>query len=85
MGIHSDSVKNILEIKGVEILSNCEVNRKIYGKSVLQLTKNGKAIRAFTSLSDAGRYLGNVNKNRHISEVCNGKRKTAYGYKWKFI
>jgi len=21
----------------------------------------------------------------HIGQVCNGKRKTAYGYKWQYI
>ena len=37
----------------------------------------------YESLTAAGRSL---NKNyKHIGDVCNGKRRTAYGYRWEFI
>lgn len=43
----------------------------------------------FDSISDAVWYLRNNNWSRaldsKISECANGKRHTAYGYKWKFI
>lgn len=42
-------------------------------------------IATFNSLADAGRALGDVQKKKHISKVANGERKTAYGYKWKFV
>ena len=43
-----------------------------------------EVLRIFDSLTEAAHYL---NKNRHtnISACANGKTKTAYGYKWKFI
>lgn len=52
-------------------------------KVVLQLDKNtNEIINRFPSIKAAAR---SINKNHyHISDVCNGKRKTAYGYKWKF-
>ena len=52
-------------------------------KVVLQLDKNtNEIINIFSSIKAAAR---SINKNHcHISEACNGKRKTAYGYKWKF-
>ena len=41
-------------------------------------------IQIFSSLGDAVRFLGKTGKS-HISDACKGKRKTAYGYKWKMI
>jgi hypothetical protein len=37
----------------------------------------------FTNAKVASLYI-NSNSFTHISAVCNGKRKTAYGYNWKF-
>lgn len=46
----------------------------------------------FNSLSEAERWSqttenpnGRVCMHQHISKVCNGKRKTAGGYQWKYI
>lgn len=53
-------------------------------KKVVQLDKNTNEIIAyFESTAEAGRA---INKPRtHISAVCRGERKSAYGYKWKYI
>lgn len=51
-------------------------------KPVLQFTKQGEFITEFDSATDAERYLG-VN-GHHINCCCLGKRKTAYGYRWKY-
>lgn len=53
---------------------------------VMQLDKNTNAIlNVFDSISDACRYLNLTNKCvSHISDVCSGKRKSAYGYKWAY-
>lgn len=52
-------------------------------KKVLQLNSNDEILNEFNSLSDV--------KKKHpdytfqvIWAVCNGKRKSAYGYKWKY-
>jgi group I intron endonuclease len=38
----------------------------------------------FKCAVEAARYLG-VDSGNHISDCCAGKRKSAYGYKWKYL
>lgn len=52
-------------------------------KSVRQLDLDGNLIAIHKSLSIAGRSLNKGYSS--ISKVCNGKIKTAYGYKWEFL
>lgn len=53
-------------------------------KAVAMLDKKtNEIIRVFSSASEAERFLQKSGGRRHIHEVCNGKRKTAYGYKWR--
>lgn len=48
--------------------------------------ETGEIIKIFNSRREAARYISNsYNAESHIMAVCNGKRKTAYGYKWKDI
>lgn len=50
---------------------------------VVQLSKEGNIINTFNSINEAGEYLG---KNpSHISSCCTGKRKTAFGFVWKYL
>ncbi len=52
---------------------------------VLQIDKKTKQVlNEFESLSDAALYLKDERKRQHITEVCQGRRKSAYGYIWKF-
>lgn len=46
-----------------------------------QYTLDGQLVAEFLSISSAEKATGIYN----ISRVCNGERKTAGGYKWKFI
>lgn len=46
--------------------------------------KTNESIRIFDSAEQAGKFLGKINGG-HISDVCKGKRKTAYGYLWKYV
>lgn len=59
---------------------------KEYKIGVIQLDINTEAeLKYFDSASKAVRELGYAaNCGTHILDVCRGKRKTAYGYKWKF-
>ena len=50
-------------------------------KPVLQIL-NGKTIKRWISLSDIGRNTDYTIGN--ISNCCNGKRKQAYGYEWRY-
>lgn len=51
-------------------------------KPVLQYTLEGIFIKEWKSTKDVQRNLGFAQSN--IVAVCNGKRKTAYGYLWKY-
>lgn len=55
-------------------------------KAVLQLDKNTEQpINEYKSASEAARALANCsNGSSHILKCCNKKRKTAYGYKWRY-
>ena len=55
---------------------------KSKSKPVLQYTKDGQFVAKYPSLSEVGRQLGY--DIGHISECCNGKLKSAYGYIWSF-
>lgn len=54
---------------------------------IQQFDFNGNLLNTFYSTREAARFLSKTNndaKNTHISEVCRGKRKSAYGYVWKY-
>jgi len=52
-------------------------------KTVVQLTKEGKFVKNWDCISDAGRFL-QMKSTSNISGCCRGKRKTAAGFKWKY-
>ena len=45
----------------------------------------GEQLREFSSAGEAGEFLGDKSYRKHISQVCNGLRYSAYGYVWKHI
>lgn len=89
LNVHPSTVRNILKAKNIEITSSAEVNKSFNGKNVYMFSMDGKYIMSFISLSDAVRYvLKSSTKTKgeetHISAVCKGRRKSAYGYKWSY-
>lgn len=76
--IHSDEVDKyeiLHEIIDAYKKSGCE-------KAVCQYSLNGEFIREYSSITEAKKNFSK--KSGHIGSACNGKRNTAYGYKWKF-
>ena len=57
-------------------------NKNKKSKPVLQMDKTNKIIAEFSSTMEVKRQLG-ISQS-HISMCCNGKRKTAGGYKWQY-
>lgn len=52
-------------------------------KKVAKIDKHSKKIvKIYSSISEAEKENGNT---KHISDVCNGKRKTCKGYIWQYI
>lgn len=55
------------------------------GTAVAQLDiSTGDLLNLYPSALAAAVALGNGEYNKHIAHCCAGKRKTAYGYAWKF-
>lgn len=55
-----------------------------YETPVRQIDINtNEIIQVFCSANEAARSLGKA-KGNHITEVCRGKGKTAYGYRWEY-
>jgi hypothetical protein len=55
------------------------------GKKINQIDLiTNQIINTFDSISDAQREL-KVKCRMNISQVCCGKRKKAYGYKWAYV
>lgn len=80
-----DSVSQVLSNYKVP-QSKIEYNRIVNRKAVVQLDLQENQIQIFPSMSEASRKVtGSEAGKKHISEVCHNKRKTAYGYKWKFL
>ena len=54
-------------------------------KQVVQKDINTKeVINIFDSLSDASKYI-KASSSSHISNCCNNKIESAYGYIWEFV
>lgn len=61
----------------------CKQPKKPISKGKIQQIdiQTGEVLHTFNNGYEAGRYLGDENKRKHINEVCLGKRNSAYGYK----
>lgn len=51
-------------------------------KPILQFTLDGELVRKWDSITDAEKEIGFCHSN--ISKCCEGKRKSAFGYIWKY-
>lgn len=89
MGISPDTVSVVLKNNNIERLTSSESAARATGKVINQYSLNDEYIQSFSSAKAAAESLGKITStsngaSSHISDVCRGKRKTAYGYKWKF-
>lgn len=56
---------------------------RIKEKQLFQKDKKGNIIAIWNSVNELERLFGYSTGN--ICEVCNGNRKTAYGYRWEYV
>lgn len=81
---NEDSVVSIIKNKGISNQEIQENKRILISKNVAMIDKiTNEIVKVFNGTHEAGRYLGK--SHQHIQEVCQGKRKSAYGYLWKYI
>ena len=87
LGISEDSVRAILKNSDIKMLSSAEVNLA-RGKIINQYDLNKNFIQSFPSAIQAAENVRGKGCSRgvvsHITDVCKGKRKTAYGYIWQY-
>lgn len=89
--LHIDycTASTILKNCHVQIKSSADMSIERCSLPVDMLDLDGNIVKEFRSVTDAGRYMENNDlcgslPHRHISDVCRGKRKTAYGYRWRY-
>ena len=67
-----------------KVMGNLQLTSEKQKTPVVMIDKEtDEMVERFDSINDAFRWLGVV-ANGSISNVCNGKNKTAYGYKWRY-
>lgn len=85
-GEYTHSQKTRLKIglsqKGKAISEECKYKLRMHGWPVLQFTKDGEFIKEFPTPYYAEVAL--KASRQHITACCNGKRKTAGGYRWLY-
>ena len=59
-----------------------EIAKERNSKKVIQYDKSGNFIKDYDSAKEAEIAMGNT--QRHICDVANGRRKSAYGYIWRW-
>lgn len=84
MNCSIDSVSKILKNNNYTTEQLIKNGQLIQTKIVAKINKEtDEIIEIFNGTHEAGKSLNK--SHQHIQEVCQGKRKTAYGYKWKYI
>ena len=85
VGCCVDSVKKVLDINKVSHKERVQRAVAECSKKVAQIDKNtNEIIAVYPSVIAAARAMGKKHQY-HFTQVCKGKRKTAYGYKWKYL
>ena len=83
-----DIIRKIAKLYNIKTKTSKEVIKERYSKAIYQIDpKTGEIIQKFNSRIEATAALkGEENKYKdyHICSVCDGKRKLALGYKWRY-
>ena len=88
-----DLVYEIAKINHITVKNKTqEIMKKEKSREIIAYDFNGNFVQEFSSIADAIKWCFENGKcsrissgaRSHISEVASGKRKTAYGYAWKY-
>ena len=91
LNIDAGTVRGILKSNNIKTPTTREAKIISQGKQICMLSKDGEEIQKFDSITYAADFIAQLqNRKRtgfmmnHITDVCTGKRKSAYGYKWEY-
>lgn len=85
-GHDHNTITNHLKDYGITTEERQKRGRDYLRRPVAMLDKNTEeVIKVFNTTHEISDYLDKIMASRHVFEVCQGKRKTAYGYKWKYL
>lgn len=80
---HIDHNPQNCRLDNLRYLPIKENRGKDKGKKVLQCTLDNEFVKEWSSIADVERETGYSNKN--INKCCLHKRKTAYGFIWRYL
>lgn len=84
LGYNVDTCSKALKTFGITTEELVDNGRNKIRKTVIQLDKDtNEVLQVFASIAEAYKFL-EKEYSGHIAAVCRGKRKTAYGFKWKY-
>ena len=78
-----DKKYNINYGTGNQRRSQTEIKTKKGGKRVYQFDLENNLLKIWNNQLEIKKELG-ISQTNNISNCCNGKRKSAYGYKWRY-
>jgi hypothetical protein len=81
---HLDEIRNNNHVSNLEWTTSRENIIYTCGKKIGQYNLNNNLLNIFRCIKDAFKAINKKNTSS-ISLVCNGKKKTAYGFIWKFL
>lgn len=92
LNICVDSVRKVLKNREIQIKPGSVVTKEKFGKIIHMYSIQDEYLKTFSSIREAAIFIcEEQNKSGdikgisvHIRQAAQGKRKTAYKYKWKF-
>ena len=88
-----DTIIDIAKAADITVKASTELVKELYSKPINIYDLQNNLVHTVGSVRSAAQWIrdNNISSAKggairaHISEVCRGKRKTAYGFVWKFV
>ena len=89
----TDTVSDIAKAANITVKASFELVKELYSKPINVYDLQNNLVHTVDSVQSAAQWIRDNNISNakggairaHISEVCHGKRKTAYGFIWRFV